>query len=84
MWTIYRVTSGAVMNQRLHLKMARPDNVNYYRSGTKNADRQVITWEDEETGEVKVHIVELNQRRIRTLEWPGDEVDDGEEIRADN
>jgi hypothetical protein len=65
--------------------MARPDNVNYYRSGTKNPDRQVITWEDEETGETKVHIVELNKRRIRTLEWPADdEVDDGEEVRADN
>ena len=65
--------------------MARPDNVNYYRSGTKNPDRQVITWEDEETGETKVHIVELNKRRIRTLKWPADdEVDDGEEVRADN
>jgi hypothetical protein len=84
MWITFQVTSGAVMNQRSHPKMARPDNVNYYRSGTKNPDRQVITWEDEETGETKVHIVELNKRRIRTLEWPADEVDDGEEVRTDN
>ena len=63
--------------------MARPDNVNYYRSGTKNPDRQVITWEDEETGETKVHIVELNKRRIRTLERPADdEGDDGEAVRT--
>ena len=65
--------------------MARPDNVNYYRSGTKNPDRQVITWEDEETGETKVHIVELNKRRIRPLERRADdEVDDGEAVRTDN
>jgi hypothetical protein len=63
--------------------MARPPNVNYYRSGTKNSDRQVITWVDEETGEAKVYIVELNQRRLRTLEWPADEVDDGEAVRTD-
>ena len=55
--------------------MARPPNVNYYRSGTKNKDRQVITWVDEETGEAKVHIVELNQRRIRTLHWSGEDED---------
>ena len=59
--------------------MARPPNVNYYRSGTKNKDRQVITWVDEETGEAKVHIVELNQRRIRTLHWPGED-EDGETV----
>ena len=63
--------------------MARPPNVNYYRSGTENSDRQVITWVDEETGEAKVYIVELNQRRLRTLEWPADEVDDGETVRTD-
>ena len=62
--------------------MARPPNVNFYRSGTKNRDRQVITWVDEETGEAKVYIVELNQLRLRTLEWPADEVDDGETVRT--
>ena len=65
--------------------MPRPPNVNYYRSGTKNKDRQVITWVDEETGEAKVHIVELNQRRSRTLHWPEDGGDDdGEAVRTDN
>ena len=62
--------------------MPRPPNVNYYRSGTKNNDRQVITWVDEETGEAKVHIVELNKRRIRTLHWSGED-EDGEEVRSD-
>ena len=62
--------------------MPRPSNVNYYRSGTKNNDRQVITWVDEETGEAKVHIVELNQRRIRTLHWAGED-ENGEEVRSD-
>lgn len=64
-------------------KMPKPPNVNYYRSGTKNPDRQVITWEDEETGEVKVHIVELNQRRIRTLHWPGED-ENGEDVFVDD
>jgi hypothetical protein len=62
--------------------MPRPPNVNYYRSGTKNNDRQVITWVDEETGEAKVHIVELNKRRIRTLHWAGED-ENGEEVRSD-
>jgi len=62
--------------------MAKPPNINYYRSG-KNPGRQVIVWEDEETGAVKTYIVELNKKRIRTLEWPGDK--DGEEgLSANN
>ena len=66
--------------------MARPPNVNYYRSGTKNSDRQVITWVDEETGEAKVYSVQLNQRKLRTLHWPGEdeEDEDDEAVRADN
>jgi hypothetical protein len=60
--------------------MARPPNVNFYRSGIKNEHRQVIVWEDEETGEFKTYIFDPNNRRLVTLEEPKEE--DGETIRT--
>ena len=59
--------------------MPKPPNVNFYRSGSKNEHRQVIVWEDEETGEFKTYIFDPNNRRLVTLEEPKE--DDGERIR---
>ena len=41
-------------------------NVNYYRQA-KNPTRQTIVWEDPQTGDVVVHVVDLSKGYIKSF-----------------
>jgi|GEM_PF-4954943 len=46
--------------------MPKHPDVNYYRSG-KNPHRQVVVYEEQETGELVTHVVDLSKGYVKTF-----------------